>query len=65
MGPKLCTIDDAVYGHFAHFEKFLVCFETKLIILEYNKVGLEMMKCKKIPATLKEVTKLYLETKIL
>lgn len=43
MGPKLCTIDDAVYGHLAQFEMFL----TKLIILEYDKVGLKMMKCKK------------------
>ncbi len=41
MGPKLCTTDDAEYGHIAQFEMFL----TKLIILEYDEVGLNMMKC--------------------
>ncbi len=38
MDPKLCTTDDAEYGHIAQFEMFL----KKLIILEYDEVGLKL-----------------------
>ncbi len=48
-------------SEYAQFEMFL----TKLIILEYDEVGLNMMKCKKIIETLKVVTEPYLQSRIL